>query len=780
MQTYHIHIGGLVQGVGFRPFVYRTAVEMGIKGWVNNSPDGVHIEFTASQDLADDFYYNVLSHPPVNAIITHHSIHPIAPREFDSFSIQKSSNDTMPDLLITPDIAICPDCLQEISDHTNRRYQYPFTTCLNCGPRYSIMQTLPYDRHNTTMDPLPMCEQCGEEYINVADKRHFSQTNTCAQCPIPMHLYDANGKLICNENEKIFNVVDTALTEGRIVAAKGIGGYLLLCDATNENAIETLRERKHRPSKPFALLYKDIEMVLKDMIISPAEQRALRDKSAPIVLCRSGENTNRIIKKVIAPGLHRTGIMLPYTALLFLIIERFNKPLVATSANFSGSPVIFSDEEAMEFLGEMADLVLTYDREIVTPQDDSVLQYSSLGQKIILRRSRGLAPAFFNHALGKTNECILAMGGELKSAFALYNNGNLLVSQYLGDQASLGSQKSFVLTKNYLQQLFQCRPQKIIVDKHPGYFVSERGRAEAMKKNIELMEVQHHKAHFAAVLAENNLLNETEPVLGIVWDGAGYGDDQQIWGGEFFIFDNNTMSRVAHLDYFPQLLGDKMNREPRLAALGLLIKMPEYQESIKHQFTQTEWKYYMQLIGKPGTLFTSSMGRFLDGIAALLGICSFSTFEGEAAMRLEACAATCKDTLHEFYTLPLKKGILKWDLFIAEMMEDILLMKEKNHIAKKVFYSLVKSIAAISNGFKVNKIAFSGGVFQNAMLNDMIPEVMKENKQLYFHQQLSPNDECIGFGQLACYFIQKNHEKERELKISDATVPYNKKSKLCV
>ena len=768
MQTYHIHIGGLVQGVGFRPFVYRTAVEMGIKGWVNNSPDGVHIEFTASQDLADDFYYNVLFHPPVNAIITQHSIHTIDLREFDLFSIQKSSNDAMPDLLITPDIAICPDCLQEISDHTNRRYQYPFTTCLNCGPRYSIMQTLPYDRHNTTMDQLPMCEQCREEYINVVDKRHFSQTNTCTQCPIPMQLYDANGKLICSENEKIFTVVDTALKEGKIVAVKGVGGYLLLCDATNDKAIETLRERKHRPAKPLALLYKDIKMVLKDVIISPAEQSALRDKSAPIVLCRSGKNENGIIQKAIAPGLQRTGIMLPYTALLFLIIERFNKPLVATSANFSGSPVIFNDEEAIGNLGEMADLVLTYDREIVTPQDDSVVQFTSRDQKIILRRSRGLAPVYFNHSLSKTNECILAMGGELKSAFALYNNGNLLVSQFLGDQASLGSQKSFMLTKNYLQQLFQCRPQKIIVDKHPGYFVSERGRAEAIRKHIELIEVQHHKAHFAAVLAENNLLKTTEPVLGIVWDGAGYGDDQQIWGGEFFIFDNNTMSRVAHLDYFPQLLGDKMNREPRLAALSLLMKIPEYLETIRHHFTDKEWKYYNQLIAKPVTLFTSSMGRFLDGIAALLGICSFSTFEGEAAMRLEACAESCKDTPEEIYPLTLANGILHWKDFIIGILEDIQLKKENSYIAKKVMYSLAKAIAGISNVFKINKMAFSGGVFQNALLRDMIPDVMKEKKQFYFHQQLSPNDECIGFGQLAYYFIQNNHVKEQELKISEA------------
>jgi hydrogenase maturation protein HypF len=755
MQTYHIHISGLVQGVGFRPFVCRVALEMGITGWVCNSNDGVHIEFNATANTANDFYTYLITHPPANTIITTHSISTTTQKEFDSFTIQASTIHTVPDLLITPDISLCADCKKETLDKNNRRYHYPFTTCLKCGPRYSIMKILPYDRENTTMAHLPMCNNCREEYHDIQNERHFSQTNTCPECAIPMYLYSAKGKLVSSDYNEILDVLDAALKDGKITAVKGIGGYLLLCDATNAKTIETLRQRKHRPAKPFALLYKDIEMVNKDVRLSPEEEIALQEKSAPIVLCRTGNNENKIALDSIAPGLNRIGIMLPYTALLLLIGEKFKKPLIATSGNISGSPVIFRDDEAIEWLGEVADLVLTFDRDIVTPQDDSVIQFTGKGQKIILRRSRGLAPIYFPDPFKDKDECILAMGSELKSAFALYNKGNLLVSQYLGDQASLESQKSFTVTRNHLQQLFQCSPQKILVDKHPAYFVSEAGRTEAVVSKIELQEIQHHKAHFAAVLAENELLNEKGPVLGVIWDGTGYGDDKQIWGGEFFLYQNADMKRVAHLDYFPQLLGDKMNIEPRLSALSLLMKLPEHQQTIKQYFTNEEWKYYQQLIKHPTKLFTSSMGRFLDGIAAMLGICSVNGFEGEAAMRLEAIAQNSSIQPADYYSLPYENGILNWQPYMNEMLEDYYRKEDICFITRKVFSSLAKTIAEISSKFNTEKIAFSGGVFQSTLLTDLVLEEMKGKKQLYFHRQLSPNDECIGFGQLAYYFMQK-------------------------
>ena len=760
MQTRHIHISGLVQGVGFRPFVCRIAREMGITGWVCNSNDGVHIEFNASESTAPKFYTYILEHPPVNAIITTHSINKTNQKEFNSFTIQTSTNQTPPDLLITPDIAICEDCKKEVLDKQNRRYHYPFTTCLKCGPRYSIMKSLPYDRENTTMAHLPMCNHCRKEYHDIQNERHFSQTNTCPQCAIPMHLFDGQGKIVSGDNNEILQVLNAALKEGKIAAVKGIGGYLLLCDATNAKAIETLRERKHRPAKPFALLYKDIDMALKDLLLSPEEQNALQEKSAPIVLCRISNNRSSIALQKITPGLNRIGIMLPYTALLLLIMDKFNKPLIATSGNISESPIIFQDDEAIDWLGEVADIVLTYDRDIVTPQDDSVIQFTEKGQKIILRKSRGFAPGYFPDPFKEKEECILAMGGELKSAFALYNKGNLLVSQYLGDQASLESQYSFTVTKNHLQQLFQSTPQKILVDKHPGYFVSERGRAEAVRENIELLEVQHHKAHFAAVLAENKLLTEKEQVLGVIWDGTGYGDDKQIWGSEIFLYQDAEMKRIAHLAYFPQLLEDKMNKEPRLSALSLLMKLPDYQSIIRQYFSREEWTYYQQLIKQPTQLFTSSMGRFLDGIAAILQINAVNTFEGEVAMKLEAIAQTCTCYPRKVYSLPFENGILNWQPFLVEMLDDYSKKEDISSIAWKVFNSLCRAIANVSNELNIRKIACSGGVFQNALLTSIVAEQMIPGRQVYFHRQLSPNDECIGFGQLAYYFIQKKQLRE--------------------
>jgi len=768
MQTHHIHIKGLVQGVGFRPFVCRIAKQMGINGMVCNGNDGVHIEITAVDYLANDFYKSIISHSPGNAIITEHSSKKISHKEFNSFSIHPSNNRALPDLLITPDIALCDDCKKELFDKNNRRFRYPFTTCLKCGPRYSIMKSLPYDRENTTMHHLKMCAHCHEEYLDIYNQRHFSQTNSCPECTIPMHLYDTEGKLKSGDSDIIIQLLDAALKEGKIAAVKGIGGYLLICDATNTKTIKTLRQRKHRPAKPFALLYTDIDMVQKDVKLSGDELIALQEKVSPIVLCRIKDNQNNIALGEIAPGLNRVGIMLPYTALLLLISEKFNKPLVATSGNISGSPVIYKDNEAIEWLSEVADLIVTFDRDIVTPQDDSVLQYTDKGKKIILRRSRGLAPGYFPNPLKESDECLLAMGSELKSAFALYNKGNLLISQYLGDQSSLESQKSYAVTRNHLQQLFNCFPEKILIDKHPEYYISQSGREEAYKNNIELIEVQHHKAHFAAVLAENELLSEKKPVLGVIWDGSGYGDDKQIWGSEFFISRDNHFKRGAHLDYFPQMLGDKMNKEPRLSALSLLTKLPGKQHLVRKYFSEKEWDYYQQLIKQPAMLLTSSMGRFLDGIAALLGICSVNTFEGEAAMRLEAIARDSVDMQKGVYSMPFENGILNWQPFILEMLEEYDRKENKATIAGKVFLSLAKSIAAITDELNIDKIAFSGGVFQNALLTDLVLEEMK-TKQLFFHRQLSPNDECIGFGQLAYYFMQKpaQHNPVKQMAVKE-------------
>lgn len=757
MKSYHIHISGQVQGVGFRPYVYKLAEQLGVKGWISNSNDGVHIELTGEEATATRFYQTIIQSPPSHSIITRHHIHEIPLQEFSSFIIKESLTGSQPNLLFTPDIAICDACKKEVLTNDNRWYAYPFTTCLHCGPRYSIITGLPYDRINTTMASLELCKDCETEYNDVFNRRHYSQTISCAQCEIPMHLYDNSSVEISDDSQEIFLRLINLLKGGNILAIKGIGGYLLICDATNELAITLLRKRKHRSAKPFALLYPDIATIKYDAELSEAEITALQNTVAPIVLCNSKEKAEtKICTELIAPGLKKIGVMLPYSPLLLLIANAFEKPLIATSGNISGSPIIYKDAEALLMLNNVADYVLTYEREIVIPQDDSVMQFAG-DRKIILRRSRGLAPTYFPNPF-KTSETIVAMGGELKSAFAITNKENLYVSQFLGDQESVESQEAYTHTMDHLLKTLQAKPERILVDSHPAYFVSSLGREKASHENIPVHSIQHHEAHFGAVLAENNLLETNEPVLGVIWDGTGYGDDEQIWGGEFFIFEEHEMHRGAHLDYFPQLLGDKMSKEPRLSALSLLKNFPQKQNLIEKYFSEKEWEFYQKQIQQPGQLLTSSMGRLLDGLAAILGICELNTYEGEAAMKLEAFATNYRNHSLDYYPIPLSNNRLQHNVMLPYVFEDLEKQEDVSLIAWKIFCSLAKAIENVSNYFYADKVAFSGGVFQNELLIELITKLLSQKKELYFHKQLSPNDECIGFGQIARYEILKTKQ----------------------
>lgn len=747
-----MHISGLVQGVGFRPHVFRLATQHGLNGWVSNAKDGVHIECNATEDDATKFYNAILTDAPPNAVITRHTIAEVKKKPFSSFTIRAGEVTAKADLLLTADFGICDTCKNEILDSSNRRYHYPFTTCLQCGPRYSIIQELPYEREHTTMAAWTMCEKCNGEYQNVANERFYSQTNSCPDCAIAMELFDATGVVQSNNPSLILHQLQDMLSNGAIAAVKGIGGYLLLCDAGNASAVQQLRHRKRRPAKPFALLYEDIETARKDVFITEQEEAALKSKTAPIVLCRlRNDEAVNICAPDIAPGLDKIGLMLPCSPLLLLIATAFGKPLIATSANISGSPIITDDQEALAMLKDIADYILTYDREIVVPQDDSVLQVCASGRQIILRRSRGLSPAYFPNPFENTKGCWLAMGSELKSTFAIQDRHQLYISQFLGNQERLASQMAYNKTQHHLLHLLQTKPDLILIDKHPGYFVSEHGKEIAVQEGIPYVSVQHHKAHFAAVLAENNLLNSREPVLGVIWDGTGYGDDQQIWGGEFFLLEEGEMERVAQLEYFPQLLGDKMSREPRLSALALMKFLPSKIPMLQSRFSVKEWQYYQQLIHQPAHLLTSSMGRFLDGIASILGVCDFNSYEGEAAMKLEALARNCNSEMKDYYPVPLKNNRLDFSMLLQEMTDDLADHEAADYVAKKVFYSLAHAILLVGEHFNTTKIACSGGVFQNALLTEMIVELMGDSNELYWHRQLSPNDECIAFGQLAYY-----------------------------
>ena len=766
MPVYHIHINGLVQGVGFRPTVHQLAIQMGIDGWVRNGSDGVHILCKTNEVNALAFYQHLLQTPPGNAIISKHHFELAQEDCAKGFHIVPSTQEQHANMMLTPDLAPCDHCRKTIANADNRRHLYAFTTCLQCGPRYSITKSLPYDRANTSMAALSQCPLCLKEYDQITNQRHHSQTNSCKQCAIQMHLYNEQLAEIPCTQDQIPALLAKLVQEGKILAIKAVGGYLLVCDAANKEAIATLRKRKHRPSKPFALLYADIEMLQADLSINTTELSALKDKSAPIVLCNiKNYPENNLDLKGIAPGLSRLGAMLPASPLLQLLANCFGKPMVATSGNLSGSPILYQDQKAKEWLLGIADYLLSYDREILAPQDDSLLQFSSRGQKIILRRSRGLAPNFFPIHFQQGNQKTLAMGAELKSSFAIATGEQIFVSQFLGDQQSLESQMAFEDALNQVSDLLNFEPSKILIDQHPGYQVSENGKKLGKQKQCPVIGIQHHEAHFAAVLAENNLLEKMEPVLGFIWDGAGYGHDGQIWGGEVMLYDQGSIHRAAHLAYFPQILGNKMNKEPRLSALSILKDFPLAQKIIRKHFTDTEWQYYQQLLAKPVEIQTSSMGRLIDAVACILGITPIAGFEGEAAMQLESLANRCPYPSYDAYHLPIAHGIIDWRPLIQEILHDWQQKEPNEVIAWKFFYSLAKAIARISGHFFIDKLAFSGGVFQNALLTDLILEQLQQKRALFFHQQLSPNDECISLGQLAWhsrfYHEEQDFEKQQ-------------------
>lgn len=757
MQTYHIHINGIVQGVGFRPMVYKVAKKLQLKGYVQNEGDGVHIFFNSSEENADLFFKTIKLEAPSKSKIISAELNKSVDINFLDFAIIVNGDDKKEKkVLMSPDTAICTVCTGELQDINNRRHRYPFITCAQCGPRYSINNSLPYERHGTSMQDFTMCKTCNEEYNNVMDRRFFSQTNSCAECGVELTIWENASKVLANDPEIVLSCIKNFIEAGKIIAVKGIGGYLLLCDANSPEAIQLLRSRKHRNSKPFAILYPDIKSIQNNFEVNQQENTLLESEEAPIVLLYPKPQAfDNLAVKEIAPGLMRLGVMLPYSPLLHLIANDFGKPLIATSANISGSPIIYKDGEALEYLFEFADHVVSYNRKIVIPQDDSVIQVSKeMEQQIFLRRSRGYAPSFLSYN-AKSKECVLSTGAFIKSSFTLLVKGNIFVSQFLGSGESYESQQMYKETLKHCMDLYEVKPSVILADLHPGYFAHQYAIELAGENGSSLNYIQHHEAHFAAVLAENNLLLSTDPVLGVIWDGTGLGRDGNIWGGEFFKYKNNEMVRSYHFDYFPAIAGDKLASEPRIAALCTANDfMPEV-DMLKKKFTNDEWNNYQSLINTT-RIFSSSAGRIFDAVASLLDLCDKQTYEGEAAIYLQSLA---EDYINEngfemdetyfnegshYYRIPVTT-------LIQGVMMDLKKSKSKSHIAAKFHYSLVCLIDIVASNIQVENICFSGGVFQNALLTDWIQKKWGGKYKLYFHKNLSPNDENISFGQLAYY-----------------------------
>lgn len=756
IKSYEIHISGRVQGVGFRPFIFNLAEEFGLKGFVSNDEHGVII--ICQGEKTEDFFREIHQQKPKASEIIFSEIKEIETTEtFENFFIKPTEESILVDIPLTPDFATCESCEKEIFDENNPRYFYPFTTCTQCGPRYSVTKKFPFERENTAIADFIMCPNCLQEYKNPQDVRFHSQTNSCPNCGIKIWLKDKYGDEFKGSNKEIFEKIAQELSLGKIIAVKNTAGYLLMCDATNAQAVAKLRQRKRRPTKPFAVLFAGIDEIQDYLKISEEEIVAFKSPESPIVVCEI-KNAKELAVEEICPNMNSIGAMFPYSGMLKLISKTFGKPLIATSGNFHGSPICSTTEEAENILKPIADFFLHNTLEIQHPQDDSVIKFSpNFRQKIIFRRSRGFAPNyFFARELSKLNpkkKTILSLGGDLKNTFAIVPNNHLYISEYIGDLANFDTYERFAKTVKSYQKIFGFSPEIILKDLHPRY---ENQQIISDFKNGKVEEIQHHEAHFAAILGEKKLWQK-EKILGVIWDGIGFGTENEIWGGEFFFYENRKIKRIAQLENFSWILGDKMSKNPKISALSVSENHP----FLKSFFNENEWKVYTNLVEK-SPVKTSSMGRFFDAIAFILGYEKPIYFEGEAAMWLEKISQKAfknsnrklKDYLqNETFSFKLPTKIL-----FEKILEEKQSGKTSGEIGLNFHYTLIKFIERLAENIQVQDIAFSGGVWQNALLVDLAIEVLKPKFTLHFHEKLSPNDENISFGQMN-YFL-RNRGKE--------------------
>jgi hydrogenase maturation protein HypF len=749
LKTYQIIIKGQVQGVGFRPFVYILANDFKINGSVSNNEEGVIIIATNNESTIFDFYNRLVNNPPPVSRITHHQINEINFTPFENFSIIPSTKSNKLNLTLTPDFAICKDCASEIKDPKNRRFNYPFTTCVNCGPRWAITNSFPFERLNTSVNPFPMCNSCIKEYTDPTNRRFHSQTNSCAECGIQLHLTDNNRQNIDLEKNALFKKIAQLLEDGNIIALKNTSGYLLCCDARNENAIRELRNRKKRAQKPFAVLYPSLKLLQQEVKLSAKEIQKLTSTERPIVIVSTKNYQGKIDLNSIAPQLKQLGIMLPYTGILQLLADELSFPIVATSGNIHGSPIISDEKTAVELLSSVADYFLHHNLEITNPQDDSVLKISpQFETEILFRRSRGFAPNYFNF-IRPIDKKVLATGAHLKSSIAFVPNEQVYISQYLGNLDNFDVAERYSKTIENFIHLFEETPDIILTDAHPQYQSNLIAKELGKHFDKPVIEIQHHKAHFASVLGEHQLLNTDETVLGVIWDGTGFGDDKNIWGSEFFTYQNNRMNRLTHLSYFNWIASDKMSKEPRLSLLSL--STDEMISSIKNKFTDAEWNIYQSIL-KNNSLKTSSMGRLFDALASLLNLVDFNTYEGEAAIVLENQVGDYQLKNCRNYHPIIHNEMISPQIILQNCHQDFVNGIAISQIIGNFLFTLSSIIIEIAHQQNIKHIALSGGVFQNTTLVDMLLELAGTDYYLYFNQQLPPNDENISFGQLMYYY----------------------------
>ncbi len=738
-----INIKGFVQGLGFRPFVVRLARQFQQNGWVANTPAGLTIAIEGDTALQRQFLHNLNTQLPPLADIKSLALskHPLA--YFTGFEIKASTVDGNKSVFILPDIASCPECVGDIFNPASRFYQYPFTSCSHCGPRYSITHQQPYDRAQTSMAQFQICGECAQDYQAIDNRRFHAQTIACPNCGPQLTLLDARENRLAEKHSALMTAVEH-LRDGKIVAIKGIGGYQLCADASSEQAIEQLRLRKHRPQKPLALMTADLASAQQLCFINTLEQQALTSYAAAIVLLKRKEGPR--IAKAVAPGSDLLGIMLPYSPLHHLLTRAFGQPLVMTSGNRHNEPICIDNQQALTRLTGIADYFLTHNRPILRPLDDSIVRL--IGGKItVLRRARGYTPLPVR--LSTSIPDTLAVGGQSKNTIAISHDQHIILSQHLGDLDSEASQQQFLATLNDLQQLYQTLPTRIMQDLHNGYSSNQLAATMTMPKTP----VQHHYAHALSCMAEHEL---EPPLLGIVWDGTGLGSDHTLWGGEFLLLEQTGFQRYAHFRPLPLPGASKAILEPRRSGLGLLYTLfaddlfKRKDLPVLDAFSTQELNLLqLALMKQFNCPFSTSAGRIFDAIASLLGVCQINQYEGQAAMALETLAASAVSAEHYAFHLKLTEPlIIDWQITIEQLLEDCKHCPAEL-IAVKVHNTLAEIILAIAMRAGQDAIVLSGGCFQNACLaGNATAKLKSAGFQVYSHEKIPPNDGGLAIGQL--------------------------------
>ncbi len=737
-----IKVQGIVQGVGFRPYVYNLALQHNLKGYVNNDDSGVNILLQGFKEDISAFLKQLETNPPVLAKIDSLNVTQTQTETFyKTFEIIQSEQTNSKSTIISPDIAVCDDCIGDIQDEKNFRFKYALTNCTNCGPRYSIIKTVPYDRVNTSMNKFIMCESCENEYINPANRRYHAQPVSCEVCGPKIVLFNKDDEEVCHDLCAIEQIA-TYIKSGNIVAIKGMGGFHIVCDATNEYSVDELRVRKNRPDKPFAVMFKNIDSLKEYAKLTQAEEEIVLSKEKPITLVKRIKTPK--LARSVAPSIDRLGVFLPYTPLHTILFEYLENPIVATSANLSNEPIICSKDELLDKLGTVIDYVLDYDRDIINACDDSVVQ--SINDEIfVMRNARGYAPTSIKLPK-KVDKKMLAIGANQKNTIALAFDDNLILSPHIGDLNSISSMDYFKRTIETFKRFYDFEPEVIVCDKHPNYETTKWATYECSQKHIELVQVQHHYAHVLATMAEHKL---DEDVLAFAFDGTGYGDDGKIWGGEVFVTNKKEYERIYALQYFKLLGSEKAVREPKRVALSLLFDTFSFEEVLSldcptvHHFNDSELKVmhtvWQRELNAP---YTSSVGRLFDAVASLAGIAHEQSYEGETGLKLEQLYDWHRAQAYEYEIIDGKLDIKK---AIRAMVDD----NESSVIATKFINMISNIIVDISLQHKDLPVVLTGGVFQNRTLLELTTKRLEVlEKRSYYSSKVPLNDAGIPVGQL--------------------------------